>query len=234
MQPRLIAVGVGPGDPELLTLKGARLIREADVVVTPVSDPGKPSIAHSIIAGLIDPQRQQLVTQVFPMRRDQSGLDADWECSAHEVAGFVNQAKTVVFVTIGDPFLYSTFLYLYRKLQRFYPDIPVEIVSGVSSINTAAALAGLPLGLADERLAVLPATYEEAQLTRTLEQFDTIVLMKVHRVFGRIRDLLGTLGLVPKAVYVKRVGLPGEAVFHDLDRVTDADLDYLSMVIVKK
>ncbi|BCR03745.1 precorrin-2 C(20)-methyltransferase [Desulfuromonas versatilis] len=234
MQARVIAVGVGPGDPELLTLKGARLIREADVVVTPVSDPGKSSIARSIIEGLLDPQRQQLVTQVFPMRRDQSGLEEDWVRSAHEVAGFVQQGKTVAFVTIGDPFLYSTFLYLYHQLQKFHPAIEVEIVSGVSSINTAAALAGLPLGLSDERLAVLPATYEEQKLVQTLEQFDTIVLMKVHRVFGRIRTLLAELGLKEQAVYVKRVGLPGEAVFHDLDQVGEEDLNYLSMVIVKK
>lgn len=234
MNPRVIAVGVGPGDPELLTLKGARLIGEADVVVTPVSDPSKSSIAHSIIEGLIDPQRQQLVTQVFPMKKDQEGLDALWVESAHEVARFVAQGKTVVFVTIGDPFLYSTFLYLYHRLQRLYPEIPVEIVSGVSSINTAAALAGLPLGLSEERLAVLPATYEEDKLAKTLEEFDTIVLMKVHGVFDRIRTLLEAAGLKEKAVYVRRVGLPGEAVFHDLDQVSADDLNYLSMIIVKK
>ncbi len=234
MQPRVIAVGVGPGDPELLTLKGARLIREADVVVTPVSDPKKSSIAQSIVKQLLDPVRQQLVTHVFPMKKDQSGLEEDWAASAREVAEYVLQGKTVAFITIGDPFLYSTFLYMYHQLQKLHPEIPVEIVSGVSSINTAAALAGLPLGLSDERLAILPATYEEGDLARTLEEFDTIVLMKVHRVFGRIRLLLEKLGLKDKAVYVRRVGLPGEAVFHDLDLVTEDDLNYLSMIIVKK
>jgi precorrin-2/cobalt-factor-2 C20-methyltransferase len=146
----------------------------------------------------------------------------------------VAAGKTVAFVTLGDPFLYSTFLYLYQELLQDHPEVPVEIVSGVSSICAAAALAGLPLGRADERLAVLPATYEEDRLAETLEHFDTIVLMKVHRVFPRIRELLTDLGLKERAVYVKRVGLPGEAVIRDLDRVGPEDLDYLSLVIVKK
>jgi len=234
MSARLIAVGVGPGDPELLTLKGARLIGEADVVVTPVGDRSDASIAHSIVEGMIDPSRQQLISQVYPMKRDQEGLDAHWEKSAAEVAALVRSGKTVAFITLGDPFLYSTFLYLHRQLRENFPDVAVEVVSGVSSINAAAALAGVPLGLSSERLAVLPATYEEDELTRTLEAFDTVVLMKVHRVFHRIRDLLDRLGLKDKAVYVKRVGLSGQAVFPDLDSVSPGDLDYLSLMIVKK
>ena len=234
MSGRLIAVGIGPGDPELITLKGARLIREADVVVCPVGDRSDSSIARSIVAGLVDLQRQQLVTQVFPMQRDQAGLEVYWHQAAVEVAGFVAAGRTVVFVTLGDPFLYSTFLYLWQELRTGFPDLAVEVVSGVSSIHAAAALAGLPLGRSDERLAVLPATYEEGRLAETLEHFDTIVLMKVHRVFDRIRELLTDLGLKERAVYVKRVGLPGEAVIRDLDRVRAEDLDYLSLVIVRK
>jgi precorrin-2/cobalt-factor-2 C20-methyltransferase len=234
MSARLYAVGVGPGDPELLTLKGARLIREADVVVTPVGDRSDASIAASIIEDLVDPARQQLLTQVYPMKRDQGGLEQSWAESAAEVAELVRRGKTVVFITLGDPFLYSTFLYLHRQLRENFSDIPVEVVSGVSSINAAAAVAGIPLGLSDERLAVLPATYEDEELARTLEAFDTVVLMKVHRVFSRIRELLLRAGLLEKAVYVKRVGLPGEAVIRSLDEVREEDLNYLSMVIVKK
>ncbi|PLX83735.1 MAG: precorrin-2 C(20)-methyltransferase [Desulfuromonas sp.] len=234
MNARVVAVGVGPGDPELITLKGVRMIREADVVVAPVGDRSDSSIARAIVEEFVDPARQKLVTQVYPMKRDQAGLEESWAASAREVAGFVAAGKNVAFVTIGDPFLYSTFLYLYRHLKDEFPRIPVEVVSGVSSINAASALSGLPLGLNDERLAVLPATYEEGGLRRALEDFDTVVLMKVHRVFRRIRDLLAELGLKEKAVYVKRVGLAGEAVFSNLDGVGEGDLDYLSMVIVKK
>ncbi len=234
MPPHLVAVGVGPGDPELITLKGARRIREADVVMTPIGDRSDASIALSIVEGLVDPSRQQVVTKLFPMRRSQEGLDPFWADAAREVADLVGQGKTVAFVTLGDPFLYSTFLYLHRELRERHPEVPVEVVSGVSSINAAAALAGVPLGCSDERMAVLPATYEEELLTQTLESFDTVVLMKVHRVFGRIRALLAELGLKEKAVYLRRVGLEGEAVIRDLDQVGEADLDYLSLVIVRK
>jgi len=230
----LYAVGVGPGDPELLTLKGARLIREADVVITPVGDRSDASIARSIVEAFVDPNRQQWLTQVFPMRHAPADLQGAWARSAEEVAALVRQGKTVVFVTLGDPVLYSTFLYLDRELKAHFPDIPVKIVPGVSSVHAAGAAAGIPLAMGDERLAVLPATYEEEELVRALQAFDTVILLKVHRVFDRVRDLLHSMGLKDRAVYIKRVGLPEAAVFHDLDAVGAGDLDYLSLVIVKK
>ncbi len=234
MSASLYAIGVGPGDPELLTLKGARLLREADVVVAPVADPGGSSVAHGIIRDLLDPHRQQVVTQVFPMRRESADLEEIWAQSAMQVADFVREGHTVAFVTLGDPSLYSTFQYLYRHLKRFCPDVPVEIVPGVSSINAAAALADLPLGLGDERLAVLSATSPPDVLHRALEDFDTVVLMKVHRVFVALRDLLAAAQLKEKSVFLKRVGLAGQAVFKDLDDVGEDDLDYFSLIIVRK
>lgn len=229
---RLIAVGVGPGDPELLTLKGARLIREADVVVTPIGDRSDTSIAHGIIQNLVDPTRQQLVTQIYPMKKDPAEMEASWRSSAAEVAQLVRSGKLVVFITIGDPLLYSTFLYLYRILQADYPDVAIELVPGISSIFAAAAAAGLPLGLAADRIAVLPATFEEDKLRQTLIDFDTVVLMKVHRVFDRVRRLVAELGC--QASYIKRVGLAGEVVFQDLAAVAEDDLDYLSLVLVRR
>jgi precorrin-2/cobalt-factor-2 C20-methyltransferase len=232
MTARLIAVGVGPGDPELLTLKGARLIREAEVVVTPIGDRSESSIAQGIILDLLDPARQQLLTQVYPMTKDPAQMEASWRSSAAQVAQLVRGGKTVAFITIGDPLLYSTFLYLYRILRADYPDVAIELVPGISSIFAAAAAAGVPLGLAADRIAVLPATFEEAKLRQTLIDFDTVVLMKVSRVFERVRALVRELGC--QATYVRRVGLEGEAVFHDLEAVREEELDYLSLVIVRK
>ena len=234
MHARLIAVGIGPGDPELITLKGARLLREADVVVAPKASAGHGSVAGSIVAGLVDPARQRLIEQVYPMRRDPAELDPFWHAAAVEVAELVRQGQTVAFVTLGDPMLYSTFLYLRRHLRALAPEVPIEVVSGLSSIHAAAALAELPLGIADERLAVLPATFEDDKLRRTLEEFDTVVLMKVGRVFARVRDLLRELGLLAGAVYVRRVGLPEQVLIRDLEAVRAEDLDYLSLVIVRR
>lgn len=231
---RLIAVGVGPGDPELLTLKGARLIGEADVVVTPIGDRSDTSIAHGIIQNLVDPARQQLVTQIYPMKKDPAEMEASWRSSATEVAQLVRAGKVVVFITIGDPLLYSTFLYLYRILQADYPDVAIELVPGISSIFAAAAAAGVPLGLAADRIAVLPATFEEEKLRQTLIDFDTVVLMKVHRVFDRVYQLLQELGLEQQGVWVRRVGASEEEVVTDLGSLVGKKLDYLSLLIVRK
>lgn len=234
MSARLIAVGVGPGDPELVTLKGARLIRESDIVITPVGDSSDSSIALSIVEGLIDPKRQQVVTQVYPMKKDPAQLEETWRQAAGEVAEMVDAGKSVAFVTLGDPVVFSTFLHLYRMLKRYHPQVDVEIVPGVSSINAAGALAQRPLGLYEDRLAVLPATAAEEDLERALNEFETVVLMKVHRSFFRIKALLERVGRKESAVYVKRAGLPGEAVFDDLDQVSEEVLDYLSLIIVSK
>lgn len=230
----LTAVGVGPGDPEMITLKGVRTIREADVIIAPKAEEGGDSIAGRIVAEYIDLTRQELIEQVYPMRLDQNSLASFWSQAASEVAALVKQKKQVVFVTLGDPMLYSTFLYLQQHLKELAPELPVEVVSGLSSIHAAAALAGLPLALADDRLAVLPATFEDDRLRQTLEEFDTVVLMKVGRVFARVRDLLTELNLKQQAVYVRQVGLPGQQVFHDLDLVGEEDRHYLSMIIVRK
>ncbi len=231
---KLAIVGVGPGDPELVTLKAARLIGAADVVIAPVGDRSDGSIAEGIIAGLVDPQRQQVLRHVYPMAKNPARMEGFWRDSAQQAASLIRAGKRVVFVTLGDPLLYSTALYLARELREIAPGISLEFVPGVSSINAAAARAGLPLALADDRLAVLPATFEGDKLRCALEDFDTVVLMKVHRVFERVRSLLAEMGLLEHAVYVRRVGLETEAVFSDLGQVGPDDLDYLSLIIVRK
>ena len=234
MTQTLFAVGVGPGDPELVTLKGARLIRSADVVVTPVSDTSDASVALQIVEGMLEPARQRIVTQVYPMKRPGPELEEFWRRSAAEVTGYLEQGQRVVFITLGDPSLYSTFLYLYRELQSHHPEVRVEVVPGVTSFNAAAGQALSPLVLGDERLAILPATYENERLERVFEDFDTVVLMKVHRVFSRIRNLLEDRGLGDNVVFARRVGMDGEVIHRRLDAVQPDDLDYLSLLIVRR
>jgi precorrin-2/cobalt-factor-2 C20-methyltransferase len=231
---RIYAVGVGPGDPELLTRKAERIIRSVPVICTPTGTADASSYALSIVEQFIDRKRQEVLVQVFPMQKDQGGLDEFWDKAAAEVAERVRQGLDVAFITIGDPFLYSTFLYLYRIFQEKYPHIPIEIVPGISSINAAAVAAGLPLGMAAERIAILPATYEDDELRRTLKEFDTVVLMKVNRVFDRVYALLAELGLERQAVFVRRVGSSEQEVVFDLATLVGQKLDYLSMLIVKK
>lgn len=229
---KIYAVGVGPGDPELLTRKAERIIREVPVICAPTGAADAASYALSIVEPFIDRSRQEVLVQVFPMKKDQAGLDAFWEEAAAQVAARVRAGEDVAFITIGDPFLYSTFLYLYRIFQERYPDIPVEIVPGISSINAAAAAAGVPLGMTSDRIAILPATYEDDDLRRTFAAFDTVILMKVHRVFDRVYALLKELGLENRAVFVRRVGGAEEEVVTPLETLLGKKLDYLSLLIV--
>lgn len=228
------AVGVGPGDPELLTRKAERIIRSADVICAPTGAAEAGSYALSIVEEFIDRSRQEVLVQVFPMLKDQQGLDPFWEEAADQVAQRIAEGKDVVFITIGDPFLYSTYLYIHRILLVKYPEIAIEIVPGISSILASSAVSGVPLGLGGERIAILPATYENEELKRTLEDFDTVILMKVNRVFDRVYAVLKELGREKGAVFIRRVGSLEEEVHFDLEALVGKKLDYLSMLIVRK
>jgi precorrin-2/cobalt-factor-2 C20-methyltransferase len=234
MSGRIYAVGVGPGDPELITRKAERLIREADVICAPTGADDATSYAFSIVAEFIDRERQEIIPQTFPMVRGAAALEPHWQKAANEVLARVDAGKTVVFITIGDPCLYSTFLYLYRIFRHQRPEVAVEIVPGISSINAAAAAARVPLGLADDRLTIIPATGPEGEVRAALAQFDTVVLMKVSRVFDRLYALLQEMELAQNAVFVRRVGSPQEEVVFDLASLVGTELDYLSLLIVRK
>lgn len=231
---QFVAIGVGPGDPELLTLKGGRLLKEADVVLAPVGERSDRSLAVETVAFLLDPERQQIVSVSCPMRSDEEDRSGRWAQIAADIAALVRSGKKVVFVTLGDPMFYSTYLYLYRELQNNFPDIPVATVPGVSSINAAAGLAELPLGLVDETFSVVPATADDSAIEAALGCSGTVVLLKVYRAFERLKALLVRLGLEQNAVYVRRIGLDGEKVIHDLNKVETDDLDYMSMILVRQ
>jgi len=228
------AVGVGPGDPELLTRKAERILRSVDVICAPTGAAESDSYALSIVEQFIDRSRQEVLIQLFPMRKDQKGLDPFWEGAADQVAQRIAQGKNVAFITIGDPFLYSTYLYIHRIFLAKYPEITIEVVPGVSSILASSAASGVPLGLASERIAILPAVYESDELKRTMEEFDTVVLMKVSRVFDRVYAVLKELGRERFSVFVRRVGSAEEEVQFDLESLLGKKLDYLSMLIVRK
>jgi precorrin-2/cobalt-factor-2 C20-methyltransferase len=234
MSSRLYAVGVGPGDPELLTRKAERILRSVPVICAPTGAADAGSVALAIVEPFLDRSRQEVLTRVFPMKKDEAELLPFWEETAAEVARRVRAGQDVAFITIGDPLLYSTFLYLYRIFRGQYPEIRIEIVPGITSVGAASAAAGVPLGISADRLAILPATYEEAQLRQTLLDFDTVVLMKVSRVFDRVYGLLRELGLEKNGVFVRRVGSSEEEVVTDLASLVGRKLDYLSLLIVRK
>jgi precorrin-2/cobalt-factor-2 C20-methyltransferase len=194
MTGKLYVIGVGPGDPELLTLKSVRILKETQCIFVPKGREEGSSLALSIMRGAVSLDGKKIVELHFPMMKTAPHpaplprgereelpareLDTKWNEAVHAIVPVLEQGKDAAFITIGDPGIYSTFFYLYDKLLERIPALVIEIVPGISSINAAAAQAGLYLGLGNERIAILPANYLDS-LEETLEKFDTVVLMKV-------------------------------------------------------
>ena len=249
MAGKLYVIGVGPGDPELLTLKAVRILKSVPVLCVPKGREEGTSLALSIIRGAISIDGKEIVELHFPMMktaphpgplpRGERGespapdLDAKWNEAAEAVLKGLDKGPDAAFITIGDPGIYSTFFYLYDRLLERKPSLTIEIVPGISSINASAARAGMYLGLGNERIAILPANYLES-LKETLEKFDTVVLMKVNKVFETVKETLVTMGLTAHAAYVCRAGMEDERVYKDIQKVRQEDLNYVSLVIVRK
>jgi len=228
------AVGVGPGDPELLTLKGARLIRGAEVIVVPVGRPDAVSHALSIVTDHVDPTRQEIIPLHFPMTADRSRLAEAWGEGAERVIERFDQGKGIVILTIGDPMLYSTTLYLCREIADRRPDIPITCHPGVSSITACAARGGVPLGMGDEWCAIIPGPVTEGDLADLCSRFDTLVFLKISRQFDTVLQTLSRFWDDPVTLLVSRVGSEGEMVVTDLSRLAGTTPDYLSTLIVRR
>lgn len=227
-------IGVGPGDPELLTLKAHRLIQSLPILFVPVARPGSPSYARAIVEPYLDSRRQSVVELVFAMREEPERMAAQWVVNARRIARELAEGHDVCFLTEGDPSLYSTFGHVAGALQAIRPDVPVVVVPGISSPQAAAARFQLPLADRDERLAILPASYERADLRTVLTTFDTVVLLKVARVLDSVLDVLEEVGRIDQATLVTRVGRPDEVCVRDVRRLRGQKVDYFSLLIVRR
>ncbi len=221
-------VGVGPGDPELLTLKGLRLICKADVIAFPAPLEG-PSFARSIVAPHLDDSRVELPIRM-PMQESRFPAAAVYDRAAREITGHLEAGRGVAVLCQGDPFLYGSFLYLFARLAA---DWPVEVVPGVSSLTACAAAAGSALAARNDVLSVLPAPLGDAELEARLSACDAAALVKVGRHFPRVRRLLMRLGLEDRARLVIRAGLADERV-QPLDSVDPAAVPYFSTILLHK
>ncbi len=230
---RLFLVGVGPGDPELLTRKAERVLREVDVIAAPVTAPSESSQALGIVREFLDERRQHLLPLLFPMSSDRATLEPHWQEACRLVAERVDAGKTVAFITLGDPLFYATSLYLLERMHQDFPEVPVEVVPGVSSISAAAAEGRFILAEGAEQMAVLPATAGEAAIAAALQQNDTLVLLKIKPVFAGIMTLLEAY---PDArlLLAQRVGMADQVILTDRAAIASHQPDYLSLLIVRQ
>lgn len=232
----LYGVGVGPGDPELLTLKAARILRESTVIAVPNSDTsmdGK-SRAYQIAEGAVAMEGKETLPLVFPMTKDASILEGARRKAASDIAERLNAGLDVVFITLGDPMLYSTFSYLVPFVRAEVDGLDVRVVPGVTSFCAAASKACVPLAEANESLVIIPAAYDLKTLRSALEAYDTVVIMKVNKKMDELVDLIESTGRLNSSFFATRVGWEGELIVTDLKSLRGARHDYFSTLIVKR
>jgi precorrin-2/cobalt-factor-2 C20-methyltransferase len=196
---KLYCVGCGPGDPELLTIKAVNLIKNAEVIFAPTAREGKPSIALSVVEQYVD-KSTKTASLVFPMVKDKESLKDYWVRNAGEIASAVRSGKKVVYLTVGDPALYSTWIYIHRELRKSHPDVEVEIVPGVASVFAIANKAKISLAEGEETVAIVPACYDMDRVKRTAAACDTVIFLKDGRYFDNVIDTLGQAGFPDDAM----------------------------------
>lgn len=190
---KLFCVGCGPGDPELLTIRALNLITEADVIFVPTSKFDKPSIALSIVAKYIK-ETTKIINLVFPMVKDKDALKDYWKKNTFEISQMVRTGKKTLYLTVGDPSLYSTWIYIHRELKKNHKDIEIEIIPGITSIFAFAAESKLSLVEGNEHLSIVPACYDLNKVKNTVKASDTIVFLKDGRYFDNVIEMLSDNG----------------------------------------
>lgn len=230
----LYGLGLGPGDPELITLKVARLLKTVDTVYAPVSEVSERSYSLELARPHLDPDRQHIVPLVFAMRSTPEVMARRWVEHAATIATGLRTGASAVFLTEGDPSFYSTFSHVATALRAIDPTLPVVTVPGVASPHAAAAAAGVPLADGDGTLAVLAATHRVDRIAAVLREFDTVVLMKVNSVLDRTLDAIAAAGRTGDALAVVRCGRPDETIHYDVAGLRGRRLDYFSLIIVRK
>ena len=224
----LYGLGIGPGDPELITLKALKIIQSVGVVAYPAPEEGD-SLARSIAAAHL-PGGQTEICIRTPMTPGNFPANDVYDHYANEISTHLTAGRDVAVLCEGDPFLYGSFMYIFERLSR---DHTVRVVPGVSSLGACAAAAGRPLVSRNQVLSILPAPLDEEELERRLLDADAAAIMKVGRHLGKVKKVLARMGLDTGACYVERASMGDERICS----LEDADEDaapYFSMVLVRR
>ena len=228
----LYGIGVGPGDPGLITVKGVNLLAQCRHIFVPKASMKADSVALSI-AGRYISSDAYIHETVFSMTSDKEELSRRWKESTHELIDILKTGEDACFLTLGDPFLYSTYIYLLRELRKSLPDVDVVTVPGITAFSAVAALTGFPLGEGREPLTVIPAVDDLDDVRRSLAASGTVVLMKIGKRLGDILNILEEAGLIENAVFVSHAGMENQRIETDLRRLKGEcrEAGYLSTLI---
>ncbi|MEP7055921.1 MAG: precorrin-2 C(20)-methyltransferase [Actinomycetota bacterium] len=227
---RLIGVGVGPGDPDLVTVKGVNALLDADHIFVPVADTGELGRAESTVGAHVDPAR--VIRLAFALTDDAARNGGAWDAAGAAVVEAISDGSTAVFATIGDPNIYSTFTYLAQTVRALLPEVVIETIPGITAMQDLAARSGTVLVEGRERLVLLPFTAGEEALYEALESYDTtVVCYKGGRAMGTVLEIVRECNRMDVAIYGARLGLEGEEIASAATR-DDAPAPYLSTLIV--
>ena len=222
----LYGIGVGPGDPELITLKAARLIAACPIVAYP-APVGGTSFARQIADNHISSSAEEIVIPV-PMQPDPAPAQAAYDHAAPVIAGHLEAGRDVAVLCEGDPFFYGSFIYLHDRLAA---DFPCEVVPGVSSLMACSAAMNTPLARRNDILTVLPATLDEPELTQRLQNGGAAAIIKLGRHLPKVRRILDQLGLTERAGYIERASLDEGTALPLAE--APATAPYFSMILVQ-
>lgn len=229
----LFGVGVGPGDPDLITLKAVNTLKGVEVVFAAASTTNSHSLAEKIVMPHL--KEGVLIKRInFPMTRDRNILEAAWRENAEIVIATLRKGQDAALITLGDPLTYSTFGYVMKIIKESGRDIPIKIIPGITSYQAGSASAGLILAEGEESFTVISGALGAGNLKKVIDSTDTVVMLKVYRNYKEIFDTLHELDLTDRSVLISKCGLEGEEVFQDIKERPDSVPPYLSLLIIKK
>ena len=220
---KLYGIGVGPGEESFITLKAVKILQKVDVVIAP-SSKGEGSIAYEIAKPYI---KGGVVFIEFPMTYSKEDLKAKWEENVKKIKAFLDDGKDVAFITIGDPMIYSPYIYILKGIEGY----EAETIPGISSYSAAASRLNIPIAEGNETFAVVPSG-DILEISKALDMFDNVVLMKISRRYEEIVNLLKEKNF--KGYLVIKCGHQDEEISYDLDKYIGKKIDYLSLIIAKK
>lgn len=237
---RLYLVGVGPGDPEMMTCQAVSILEKTGIWLAPKAKDNGTSHALMIAGAKVDISGKTVLELRFPMKRIYVGQEQDrevtwkWQKAAETVRSYLDDGCDVAFPTLGDPSLYSTAFYLLAVLQETEPETMVSIIPGITAMSGCSAQVLYPIGLGDDIVSIIPAAFEDERLREILNNSDVVVIMKVFRSMERIVAMLDEFDLCENAILIEKCGMDDEKIHADVRAVVGSKLHYFSTMLVRR